>query len=388
MKAFVALVFVLIGLIILDLLVSLSKLVFLPKTIVDLIVLLFRKKNRRDKSNETGDSRSLSKDEMDNLPDELEGIINDESLSDETKAKKQLEVFQKYGINPGAEEQQEDALKHEELDENKIKKRLDALGKYETDHAKKERRKGTIKREVLFVIILSLFVLNAVYPLITSDFSPNIDLSSRYLLISIAITLPASAFLIHVLWESNRKVVQKRSFLDKVEFNIALFFLPLLVLAVAWFNVAIAVPRFYTAYYGTESVVEDFGFKRERVGRQTRSLSCEFVISTDSLQGPFGWCLSQEEYDELPDTKFPVRVHRKTTVYGTVVTSLTALPGADPEGRKRYFDACIEKETSKILRRYRIDLDEKLAVLRKKAIEAREGVSIEKMAEQACNRFQ
>jgi hypothetical protein len=126
MKAFVALVFVLIGIVVLDFLVSLSK------DIVALVLFSFRRKKRKMLSNETGDSRPFSKDKMDNLLEELEVIINDETLSDETKAKKQLEVFQKYGINPGEEEQRK-GVRHEEIDESRVIERLEISRKYETN---------------------------------------------------------------------------------------------------------------------------------------------------------------------------------------------------------------------------------------------------------------
>jgi hypothetical protein len=234
-----------------------------------------------------------------------------------------------------------------------------------------------------------LVTLNAVYPFIAHDFSPNTDQYSHYFLITVVITFLASAFLIYVLRKFNIKVIRKKSYWDKAEFNLGLLVLPMLVFVLVWFNVAIAMPRLFTVYFGTESVIDDLGGKRKSFVRWNRKLfRCELSITIDELQFPFNWCLSQNDFNELPDTKFPVRVHQKTTVYGTLVTSLTAHPGTDPESRKRYFDACVEKETSKILGRYRIDLEEKLAVLRKKAIEAREGMSIEKMAEEACSRFQ
>jgi hypothetical protein len=274
-------------------------------------------------------------------------------------------------------------------DEIKLEKRLAVVREYENNPGVQKQQKNVSKRELVFVLTLLLVTFNAAYPFIAHDFSPNTNLYSHYFLITVIITFLASAFLIYVLRKFNKKVIQKKCFWDRAEINLGLLVLPILVFALVWFNAAIAMPRFYTVYFGNESVIDGLGAKKRKFVRWNRKLfRCELLITIDELQFPFHWCLSQQEFNELPDTKFPVRVHQKTTVYGTLVTSLTAHPGTDPESRKRYFDACVEKETGKILRRYRIDLDEKLAVLRIKAIEGREGRSIEKMAEEACSRFQ
>ncbi len=379
-NSFLILFFVEIGVIVLDFIV------FLAKNISCLFLYIFRKMIGKKQSKATNQSgTTLSSEMMDRLLDELSQIVNDASLTNETKAKKQLEVFQKYGINPDSEEQKIDTIKHEITYENMPKRQLEIFQESKINRSVENKRKGVSKRGLIFAIALLLLSINAVYPLIVGDFSRNTDMSSYYLLISVVITLPISAFLLYVFKNNSRQEITKRNFWSKADISMSLLLSPLVILAFVWMNVAIAMPRFYTTYFGTDSIVDDFGVKKEYVS--SRSSRCKYVIIAISLQDPFSWCLSKNEFYALPYAQFPVRIHQKSTPYGSLILNLTTHPKTDPESRKLYFDACVETETQKILRRFDIDPKGKFLVLIKKAIESREGISIENMAVEACSRF-
>jgi len=142
-----------------------------------------------------------------------------------------------------------------------------------------------------------------------------------------ALTL-ATAALLSLTWLKRNGIWQPSNHWASVRSShkaLAVFLGPLIFVFVIWGNMAHAIPYVITMIAGTPSSVTAVGKKSRHSGRYSL---CRQEIDIQPWWRTLGfrWCVSDQEYLQLPDGLFEVEVYGEATWFGLAAEGVRVTP--------------------------------------------------------------